>query len=410
MNFSFSVATNFDSTLVDRLKQFPVVELYGKLPSDYVGGGRSSYMLNQISRRKLADHVAYVRKAGLGFNYLLNAACLDNKEITTSGQKAIHRLLDWISKIGATAVTVSNPLLLRMIKQQYPHLKVRISVFAGVDHLRKAKYWEDQGADVICLDSQTVNREFRTLKTLRKSLTCGLELLVNNSCLQSCSLREPHMNLLAHSSQRGHSSGGFVIDHCIMECSRMKLEEPVNMIRADWIRPEDLKHYVEMGFDRFKIVERNLPTDIMVSRVQAYTEGRYEGNLLDLVQPYGQSKASQSDSRGGLSKKMLRSLFFLFRPFRVKIWRLLPFQELARERGMLQELSGPPPIYIDNRKLDGFIDRFLTKGCRDVVCEECRHCHNYAERAITINSAHQQKCVGLHKKIETDLRTSKLWL
>ena len=37
-----SVATNFDDELIDKLKDYPVYEVYGKLQQDYVGGGRPS--------------------------------------------------------------------------------------------------------------------------------------------------------------------------------------------------------------------------------------------------------------------------------------------------------------------------------------------------------------------------------
>lgn len=37
-----SVATNFDDRLIDKLKDYPVYEVYGKLQQDYVGGGRPS--------------------------------------------------------------------------------------------------------------------------------------------------------------------------------------------------------------------------------------------------------------------------------------------------------------------------------------------------------------------------------
>ncbi len=179
----FSVATNFDAKLVRALSAFPVAEMYGKLASDIVGGGRSSYMLAPINRFKFASHVKDVRKQGMGFNYLLNASCLDNIETTKDGQKKIRKLLDWVSEIECTAVTATNPLIIRTIKKCYPALRVRVSVFAGVDHIRKAKYWEDLGVDVICLDSLTVNREFETLKSIRKhpglvvckhSLTAGI--------------------------------------------------------------------------------------------------------------------------------------------------------------------------------------------------------------------------------------------
>ena len=39
--------------------------------------------------------------------------------------------------IGVTATTISNPLLLRIIKDSFPQLKVRISVFTNVDHAKK---------------------------------------------------------------------------------------------------------------------------------------------------------------------------------------------------------------------------------------------------------------------------------
>ncbi|MEK7485680.1 MAG: U32 family peptidase [Planctomycetota bacterium] len=404
----FSVATNFEEDLVSKIKEYPVDELYGKLSSDIVGGGRSSYMLAPLSKKKLIHHIAVARKCNIGFNYLLNAACLDNIEITRKGQKKIRKLLDWIVDTGANAVTVTNSLLLRMLKKDYPQLKVRISVFVGIDHLQKAKYWEDLGADTICLDSLTVNREFKTLKLLRKALHCELELLVNNNCLQSCSMSQTHMNLLAHSSQSTHQNKGFVIDHCLLECSKMKVKEPVNYIRSDWIRPEDLKYYEELGFHRFKIVERNLPTPIMVKRVKAYSEQNYEGNLIDLIQPYGHTKNETPQKYK--AHHLLWKFFFLFKPFKVNLRKLDLFRQLAETKGMLTDLQGEPPVVIDNKKLDGFLERFMKLGCRDVNCDDCQHCHSYAKQAITINPNYRENCLNLHQKLDQELETGSLWL
>lgn len=420
-----SVASNFDDELILRLKDYPVVEVYGKLTSDIVGGGRSSYMLAPTDRKKLARHVALAKQNGIGFNYLLNAACLDNIETTRRGQKAIRELLDWVSSIEVSAVTLSNPLLLRIVKKNYPQLNVRVSVFANVDHPRKAKYWEDLGADVICLDSLTVNREFKTLKQLRKSVSCELELLANNNCLQSCSLSPTHMTLLAHSSQSKHVNKGFVIDHCLLECSKLKLKDPVNYIRSDWIRPEDIHCYEEIGFKRFKLVERNLPTAVMVNRVKAYSERKYEGNLIDLIQPYGHQQkngattgaagaSSGKDEEvfrgGGASKKaLLWRLKFLLRPFKVNVFKLNSIRKLSERKGMLTAIKGDAPVYIDNRSLDGFIDRFLKVGCRDVDCEHCRYCHDVASRAVKIDSSYKSDCLALHEAIDKDLETGSMW-
>lgn len=402
-----SVATNFDPELVDRSQNYNVSEFYGKLATDIVGGGRSSYMLTPISRRKFEKHVQYVRSKGFGFNYLLNAACLDNMEITRSGQKSIRSLLDWVCKIDCTAVTVANPLLLKTIKSCYPQLKVRVSVFAGVDHLRKAKYWEDQGADVICLDSLTVNREFDMLRSLRKGLSCDLELLTNNNCLQSCPLSQTHMNLLAHSSQSKHKEGGFVVDHCILECSKMKLRDPVNFIRSDWIRPEDIHHYEAIGYERFKLVERNLPTAVMLQRIQAYSDRKFNGNLLELIQPYGHKK-SQGQQKV-VARKLFWTLGFLFRPTKIRLGKLGLLHQLAKKRGMLQPLEGDSPVYVDNRELDGFLNRFLKHSCRDVNCDDCQYCHKFAAKAVKVNPSYQQECMKLHNEIDDNLVSGKFW-
>ena len=91
-------------------------ELFGKLSADATGGGRASYQIVNIGRRRVAEHVRAARAAGIRFNYLLNGACLDNREFTRQGQKEIRSLLDWLSEIGVEAVTLSSPFLLRIVK------------------------------------------------------------------------------------------------------------------------------------------------------------------------------------------------------------------------------------------------------------------------------------------------------
>jgi collagenase-like PrtC family protease len=117
-----SIATNFDHELVEQCRDYPVTELFGKLRTDTVGGGRAPYQLAKVSRRQLADHVKHVRNSGMTFNYLLNASCMGNREITRKGQKELNKLLDWIGDIGVTAVTVASPFMLQMIKARQPHL------------------------------------------------------------------------------------------------------------------------------------------------------------------------------------------------------------------------------------------------------------------------------------------------
>lgn len=402
-----SVATNFDPELVEQCRDYPVTELFGKLQTDAVGGGRAPYQLGKISRRQLSDHVRHVRDSGFAFNYLLNASCMGNREITRKGQKEINKLLDWINDIGVTAVTVASPFMLQMIKARHPHLKVRISVFGGVDRVRKAQMWEELGADCIVLDSILVNRELETLREIRKAVKCDLELMANNNCLTGCAMSPMHMNTLAHAGQAWHENKGFFIDWCFLKCTEMKLRNPVHYIRSEWIRPEDLPLYEEMGYDLFKLAERDIPTEMMMLRVKAYSERHYDGNLLDLIQAYGFKGVKENHSyyKHGLGW-LLR---FILRPSLANPLRMLPLKRLAELRGMTRPIEGKPPVYIDNRALDGFMERFKTTSCVGVDCEECLWCHEFAAKAITIDETSRAAALQVYEELFASLNGGSMW-
>lgn len=51
---------------------------------------------------------------------------------------------------------------------------------------------------------------------------------------------------------------------------------------SNWIRPEDLHHYEDLA-DGVKLATRTSPNPVQT--LLAYTSGRYEGNMLDLLEP-----------------------------------------------------------------------------------------------------------------------------
>ena len=404
-----SVATNFDPALVDGAKGKSVVEFYGKLRSDSVGGGRAPYQLAPIARRQLAAHVQHLKSAGMGFNYLLNASCLGNRELTRKGQREIERLLAWVCEIGATAVTVASPQLLRMVKTRFPKLSVRISLFGGVDRVRKAQMWEELGADCIVLDGMLVNRELKTLERIRTAVQCDLELLVNNNCIMGCALSPSHANAIAHTAQAWHANKGFFIDWCFLKCTQMRLLEPVEYLRSEWIRPEDLHVYEGLGYDLFKLTERDIPTPIMMRRIQAYVDRRYDGNLLDLVQPYGFRGISRDDAYYKHRRTWRWVLRFLLRPSLINPRRIGLLKKLADLRGMTEPIEGEAPVHVDNRALDGFLERFQKAGCRDVDCNDCRWCHTWAEKAVRIDEPRRRVALQLYDELFAALDGGAMW-
>ena len=405
-----SVATNFRKDFIPAIAKYNTVkEIYGKLSRDFVGGGRSSYMFSHVGKKNVEEHVRDAHRHGIRFNYLLNASCLGNAEFTKKGQRQIEKLMNWLSKIKVDEVTVANPFLLALIKKRYPQFTVRISVFAHVDSVPKAKKWADAGADSVVLDSMLVNRDFDMLENIRKSVKIDLQLLANNHCHPFCHLSGYHMNMLAHSSQCNHASKGFVIDYCFLNCSGEKLKDPVNFVRAEWIRPEDIHLYEAMGYDHFKLVERGMPTALLEKRVKAYTQERYDGNLLDLVQPY--DYPDKEKSKYEIILDILHKARYLARPGLIRMRYLFKLKRLIQKRGMLfGEGNGHvKKAFLDNNMLDGFLETVSSKNCRSRDCDECLYCHQVAAKAFRVAPKYKDECLSLYQEISDAMLSGEMW-
>jgi collagenase-like PrtC family protease len=402
----FSVATNFKPDLLDALEGYPVSELFGKLPSDSVGGGRASFMLSPLSARAFREHVQAAARKGIGFNYLINPACLDNREYTRQGQAGLERLLGFVEDCGVTAVTVSLPFLLPIIKRRHPRLKVRVGVYARVDGVAKARFWEDLGADCITLESIAVNRDFTLLKAIRRSVRLELQLIANSNCLIFCPMSGQHMVNLSHASQKGHASRGFMIDYCALRCSSEKLSDPSNYLRSEFIRPEDVGIYTDMGFDSFKILERGAPTAVLAQRVQAYAERSFEGNLLDLIQPYGYKGTAKGAARSW--DNLMKFLKYFFRPGVVKHAGMLRLKELAEKRGLIAGMDWDP-VYIDNRALDGFLAGMDGINCRETDCSRCGYCARWTDKAVRVDERYRAEMLKLYQGVFSEMYSGELW-
>jgi hypothetical protein len=66
-------------------------------------------------------------------------------------------------------------------------------------------------------------------------------------------------------------------------------------------------------------------------------------------------------------------------------------------------------MQLDNRALDGFIDRFLTESCIDVDCERCRYCHDYADRALCIDPGFREQVLGEYAGLFEDMHAGSFW-
>lgn len=385
----FSVPHNWQKDLLPGLRKFKIEELYAKLAKDFVGGGRASCVLPHVSKKKVAMFVSEAHKNGIQFNYLLNATCLGNQEWSIKGQRSLTKLLDWLTDIGVDKVTISMPYLLELIKKRYPKLKVCVSTQAGVDSIKRARHWEELGAERITLAETSVNRNFPLLRQIRRAVKCELQLIANLECLYQCPFWIYHSVLNSHGSQ---DNNAFLIDYCYLSCNYIRLKNPVEFIKAGWIRPEDIRHYEAIGIDSLKLVNRGMTTEEIISVVDAYTKGHYDGNLLDLFSHPSKNIILQRPN-------ILHKLRYFFRPFHVNLFTLLKARKLL----------GGTKVYIDNRSLDGFIEYFLNENCSLKSCEDCGYCNRVAEKTVKISPDWRSESVCGYRKYLDSLLSGEMF-
>jgi hypothetical protein len=109
----------------------------------------------------------------------------------------------------------------------------------------------------------------------------------------NCPLQTYHQNGFAHASD---DTGTLFVDYCLLRCSRVRLTDPSQFIKAAWIRPEDLAAYEAMGYTTFKLLERGIPSAELLRRVKAYSEHRFDGNLDELLLSYGFKEPIRTES------------------------------------------------------------------------------------------------------------------
>lgn len=385
-----SVPFNGEPDLLERINKEKVVEVYGKLTRDLIGGGRPSCANPFVSRRRLISSVGQAHSYGIKFNYLFNATCIGNLEWTNSWQKKIRAHLDWLDKIGVDGITVAVPYLAEIIKKIYPNFELSVSSLARVDSVSRAKHWEDLGADEITLFDVAVNRNFPLLRAIRKNVKCRLRIIANQDEILHCASYSHHVNASAHASES--NSTNFYIEYCRIGCRLKKIFNPIYFIRETWIRPEDAHYYKEAGIDRLKLVDRSMVTGAIARIVDAYTKGSYKGNLLDLM-------AHPSENLLLNQSSYINKIKYFFKPLYIN-----PFK-LYKARNLASDLD----VFIDNQKLEGFIKPFLTESCELRSCESCGYCEEIAEKTVRINSALREKIYSSHSDFLAKLISGEMF-
>jgi hypothetical protein len=106
---------------------------------------------------------------------------------------------------------------------------------------------------------------------------------------------------------------------------------------------------------------------------------------------------------------MRRLLKYFARPRSINMLKFAKVMELGKRASLLYPREGENEVYIDNRKLDGFIDRFVGESCQDIVCEECRYCHEWAQRTVVISQGFEKDMKRIYGGLLDDIHSGAFW-
>jgi hypothetical protein len=183
-----------------------------------------------------------------------------------------------------------------------------------------------------------------------------------------------------------------------------KVMNPTKLISSEWIRPEDIHFYDELGEGKIivKLTDRSATTDWLIRVIEAYSEEKKAGNLVDILLFTGNRQVAQIDRITGILGVLRGNVKGRF------MKRIIQSNTLM-------------PVYVDNSQLDGFLEGMQGIDCRNTLCHDqgwiednasgkgCNYCRNFALKAVKIDKGMRQQVIEYHTNLLRDVYDGKLF-
>lgn len=236
-------------------------------------------------KSRLFGDLRWAREQGLLLDTLFNCNCYGDDAISPALADFVSATLrDMDSKgLFPDIVTTTSPFIATILKKEFPSVSVRGSVNLRVHGFTGFEYVSE------LFDSFYISREhqrdFAYVRSMAKwARESGKELgmQLNSGCLRQCPFQQFHDNLHGHNRIR-QSEVGRQFDFSVFRCKTTYAGGNCEaFIKSTWIRPEDA-HLFENHVSVMKLATRRIASPGKI--VRAYATEKYDGNLLDLMDP-----------------------------------------------------------------------------------------------------------------------------
>lgn len=359
----YKVGCNFDPELINVVKELNekyknhgrIVELFGSDRDTEEVTARPGWRLPKISKEYFADYVKKLNDIGVKFNFTMNSIIpYGSKVEMVKHKKDIQDLVKWLESIGVYRLTIANPEILIMVRE-VSNIEVEMSCITHIDTVTQMKYYHETfGVNKFCCSIlKNRNKEFliRAQDYCNRN-GCILEIMCQEMCgvagidnqgshyATHCVFRDSCY--ICHACNRTKEESMLDNNYPMSYCMSARSSTPEAWLRMRWIRPEDQKIYREkIGINYWKVSGRTGTLEYMKFVLEAYMSETYDGNLLGLWKPL----SSIYDGK--------------------------------------TELKSKTDIDIPNKKLDGFINKWMDGNgweCENHECGySCRYCEQFAK-------------------------------
>lgn len=257
---------------------------WGAMPSGRGAVSQGEDLLPHEALQLQQQQLRQLHEAGIGLNLLLNANCYGKHSLSRSFLMRSGDLINYLQNdYGVQSVTTTSPILAHFIKDNFPALEVRASVNMEIGTIEGMEYLE-QDFDGFYYKRE-LNRNLQQVQKLKR--WCDkhgkrLYMLANSGCLNFCSARQFHDNLVAHEQEIAEMDNGAQFKSACSRFLSSETHRAVVLQHLNCVRPEEISLF-EPYVAAAKLASRvSLRPEAIL---RAYVQGHYDGNLLDLMEP-----------------------------------------------------------------------------------------------------------------------------
>lgn len=349
------VGCNFSNEFIDILDSInsnhtytKVNEIYGSTSELSFLTARPLYRLPNVSRNEFREYVKRAKSKMIDFNYTLNANYIGDGKRILSEKKKIQEFISFLIDCGVSIITVSIPLIAELVRDIDEDIGIEVSTIAHIDTITQIRIWNERYNIVKVCGNLIKNREIGFLTSaaqycnkndIKYSIIvnefCGNGSLYDKSSATGCIYRDScyMLHSINYNSSETDVNNGYPMARCIESRNSTCI-----WLKMNFIRPEDLNLYNNIGINNFKVTGRTGSLNYLEKVITAYANGSWDGNVLEL-------------------------------------WKHL---ETIKSKDAYEY---KPEYYIENKKLNGFLNYWFNNPnhkCSEEVCgETCCYCDNF---------------------------------